>query len=103
MVMAQRLHTDEMHVLITGGRTVLWQIAFGAGHPHLHVDRNGTEFRVNFNATTFYDDLLAFLNSAKRRSWGGKIRDRYNSWLELDLDNDPQGAEKAAIREIAAF
>jgi hypothetical protein len=60
-----------------------------------------TDFRVYFNLTAFYEDLLTFLTQAKAKTWGGKIRDRYNSWLELDLDSKPTGTERDASKEIA--
>jgi hypothetical protein len=106
------IHTDEMRILKTKGRVAIWQLGFGDGPeipplpPHLLVKQESpTHWRVHFNATTFYNDLAAFLISAQAKTWDGKVRDRYNSWLELDLDAkaDAFYAEKTAVAEIAAF
>jgi hypothetical protein len=103
-------HTDEMRVLITGGRTVNWSIFFGnpAGvAPHLAIEKlDASNYRVNFNASDFYGDLVVFLDKAKAKTtWGGKVMGRYNSWLELDLDlqASPTATEQQAINEIAKF
>ena len=69
---------------------------------HLQVDHVGAEvYRIHFDTTAFYDDLVDVCRKAKGKQWGGRVMKRYNEWMTLNLDKPkPSNTEKAAISEI---
>jgi hypothetical protein len=99
-------HQDLPRVLLSGGREVVWRLAHRGGH-HLRITTNGPpgSFTVEVDPGALYDDLVAVISSAALRSWGGAIKDRYNTWSVYDLGHlsKPTATEKLAAIEIAAL
>lgn len=102
-------HTDEMRLLRSGGRDVVWQLTYGSRN-HLRVTKNtATNFTVEFDCKSFYEDLVKTLKAAETAVWNGQVMARYNWWFELDLDAKALAGlnlnktEKAAVQEIAAL
>lgn len=99
-------HTDELRMLVAGGRTVGWLLGYGKPTQHMNlVKANATSFGIHFDTTAFYEDLVKVCRNAKAGTWDGDVMRRYNGWLTLTLDAkpNPQGLKKEAIAEIAAF
>jgi hypothetical protein len=99
-------HTDELRSLTSAGREVVWRLSYGMTADHLKVTRPAPAiFELHFDTTAFYEDLVAVCRNALAVSWGGRVMQRYNTWLKLDLDAEPKptATEKAAIAEIAAL
>lgn len=98
-------HTDELRILTSGNRVVGWQISWNEQKDHLQMDKRGKNFyRLKFDTTAFYEDLIQVLHKAINREWGGTVKSRYNSWLALSLDTTkPSATVKAARTEIASF
>lgn len=98
-------HQDELRIIRSGGKEVLWHIDVAG--PHLAISKDGKKVAVEFNPMTFYDDLTAGLKVVERKSWNGIVRDRYNEWQDLDLDarlaKKATTTEKTAAVEIAAL
>lgn len=96
-------HQDELRCLKTEGRELLWHLSFGLTSDHLRVTSNGAgAWWLHFDLHAFYRDLVAVCESCLARRWGGNVKERYNSWLEHDLDAPKSGASvKQARREIS--
>ena len=91
----------KLRTLQTGGKECVWALSFGGRANHLKVTRQTPLVRIQFDTTVFYDDLVAFCHAALAKNWGGIAKDRYNSWLTLNLDAEkPTKSIKAAIGEI---
>lgn len=98
-------HQDEMRRLRLGGKEVDWQINYSG--PHVNVTKTTAGVKIEFGCKEFYSDLVAVLKTAEAGTWGGVVKDQYNSWLEFDLDAKKKAgerlykAEKDALAEIA--
>jgi hypothetical protein len=95
-------HTDEMRSLQTKGTEATWCIACGDDANHLEVWKTPNKIVIQFDPCAFYKDIVNVVKTAMSKSWGGQIKDRYNSWLTLNLDALPK-KYKDAIAEIATL
>lgn len=92
-------HQDEMRALRTGGNEVVWIVSYGTPADHLQFKQCQIGITLHFDTCGFYEDMVKVCNAAMSKPWGGSIKDRYNSWLALDLDANPK-RYKDAIAEI---
>lgn len=99
-------HTDELRKIVNGTTEVQWRISYRENKKHLElVTKSPGIHRINFDTTAFYTDILAVCKAARRKSWGGIVVKRYNSWL-MNIAKPPKDLtwnEKEALREIAKF
>jgi hypothetical protein len=95
-------HQDEMRGLLTGGNEVAWIVSYGVKAHHLEVKKCPVGITLQFDTCGFYDDIVDVCKAAIPKAWGGLVRDRYNSWLTLDLDGKPD-KYKQAIKEITGL
>jgi len=98
-------HTDELRKIVVGTTEVKWRISYRENRKHLElVTESPGIHRINFDTTAFYTDILAVCKAAKRKSWGGSVMRRYNSWLILNLaKTNLSWNEQEALKEIAKF
>jgi len=102
-------HTDELRKLVHGTTEVHWRISYRENPRHLDlVTKSPGVYQINFDTTAFYTDIARLCKAAKRKSWGGSIMNRYNSWLNYTLANPKPPKklswnEKEAMAEIANF
>jgi len=100
-------HTDELRKLVVGTTEVNWRISYRENKRHLELMTESSGIhRITFDTTAFYTDILAVCKAAKRKSWGGSVMKRYNSWLILNLAKLPKDLnwnEREALKEIATF
>lgn len=95
-------HHDELRCLQTAGRELVWSLSFGARNDHLRITSNGAgHWGLHFDLHAFYDDLVMLCESCLARSWGGTVKDRYNSWLDHNLDTATGNTVAQARQEIA--
>jgi hypothetical protein len=97
------IHHDELRCLQAAGRELVWSMSFGIPNDHLTVisDASG-HWRLHFDLHAFYRDLVAVCQACVGRNWGGSVKDRYNSWLDHDLDvAKGNAAIRQARQEIA--
>jgi hypothetical protein len=96
-------HTDELRRLVTQGREVRWALSLSQQEDHLKMcSISPGVYKIRFDITAFYDDLVTVCRHAMGQSYAGKVMQRYNAWLTLDLDTaKPQTSDmRAAIAEI---
>ncbi len=93
-------HTDEARALYYPRTTMTWKLSFGQPADHLKVRilARGRK-QLQFDLTTFYEDLRQVCRNAQRGKWGRKVAKRYNGWLLLNLTAKHQ----SAINEIKAL
>jgi hypothetical protein len=102
-------HTDEMRTLAAAGKKLTWHLSWGNPSVHLTVsspDKGARNVRrIHFDTSSFYCDLVKVCQNAMNSTWNGEVMERYNSWLDLDLDvvPNPNSTTKAAIVEINGF
>jgi hypothetical protein len=100
-------HTDELRKIVNGPTEIEWRISYRENAKHLElIKKSAGIYRLNFDTTAFYTDILRVCKSAKRKSWGGGIMSQYNSWLTVSLAKPTthlKKNEKEALKEIAAF
>ncbi len=95
-------HTDELRTLVIGQREVGWSVSWSGQTDHLRLSHNvhGMDV-IHFDTTAFYEDLVAVCHKAMGKTWGGKVMQRYNGWLTLDLDKTRKTKIiKSAIGEL---
>ena len=95
-------HTDELRTLVRGGREVGWLVSWSDQTNHLKLISNAHGMDIiHFDTTAFYEDLVAVCRKAMGKTWGGKVMQRYNGWLTLDLDKTRKTTSiKGAIGEL---
>ena len=98
-------HQDELRCLTTKGRVVVWSLSFGEPAKHLHVERiEQNQWMIHMDLHAFYEDLVKVCEACLTENWKGNVKDRYNSWLDYNLDINKRGkVNKVAVAEIAAF
>jgi hypothetical protein len=96
------MHHDELRCLQTAGRELFWSLSFGIPKEHLRVSSDGAgHWGLHFDLHAFYGDLVAVGEACVARAWGGAVKDRYNSWLDHNLDTENGSAAKQARQEMA--
>ncbi len=94
-------HHDELRCLQTAGRELVWYVSFNKPNAHLTIESDGAgHWWLHFDLHAFYRDLIAVCKACEERSWGGAVKDRYNSWLEHNLDTANGSAVNQARQEI---
>ena len=97
------MHTDELRKLVHGATEVRWRISYRENSRHLKLETiSPGVYRIYLDTTAFYTDILAVCKNAKCQPWGGKVLNRYNSWLSLTLTKATWNEEEA-LKEIAKF
>jgi hypothetical protein len=102
-------HTDELREIVQGTIEVRWRISYRENGRHLHLaTQSPGVYQINFDTTAFYTDILRVCKAVKRKSWGGAVMNRYNSWLSYAIatPKPPKKLswnEQEAMTEIAKF
>lgn len=86
-------HTDELRELKNGNLVCTWLLALDRNANHLYSEKiNEKMIRINFDLLQFYDDIKNLLDrlieKATKNSYDGKVKERYDSWTELDISRD---------------
>jgi hypothetical protein len=101
-------HQDEMRVLKSKDRTVEWRMhIFGGGHLKI-TEETPKHYTLQIDPVVFYADIVNVLKKAQSKTWGGKVKARYEDWFVLDLDKkitkkppDPLSPRAIALDEIS--
>ncbi|MFH1910390.1 MAG: hypothetical protein ABIJ72_04395 [bacterium] len=86
-------HTDELRELKDGDLICTWLLALDRNANHLFSEKLSEKMiRINFDLLQFYDDIKNLLDKliekATKNIYGGKVKERYNIWTELDISRD---------------
>jgi hypothetical protein len=86
-------HTDELRELKDGDLICTWLLALDRNANHLYSEKMSEKMiRIHFDLLQFYDDIKILLDSliekASKNTYGGKVKERYISWTELDISRD---------------
>lgn len=96
-------HQDELRQLVNGDRRLTWHVSgdCDGGHLELRRSQSGKTLLLQFQPRAFYADVLAVCRACQERPWGGRVMDRYNGWLRLDLSTrNLNRNERAAAAEL---